>query len=519
MRIRIATLASLASIAFAGANALAQPPDVHPTNWSDSRIIPASTKAIEPPVLLPAPEIVVPNLKKVPTPLPMPIPVISAVPAFQSITLSEAVLIANRQGIDSLQADQNIEFAAAAYLRAKVAWLPNIDAGSDYFYHSGAFENNSGGPVQKNIRQTAMYGVGWNAVVPLTDAIYAPRSARRELQAREAQKAAVNNDLSLSVIEAYFTVLQYYGESIGAQEFVKDAEELVRQTGALAEGLIPPFEVNRAKVELSRRRQAASTARERYRNALADLTRLTRQNPVLPLIPAEPANMKLQLIDPRCPLDDMIAVGLTNRPELASQQAFVLATLERLKQEKMRPLIPSLAFRSTSTNPSGSLAVGSFGAGSSGKIGDFGGRFDYDIQVIWELENLGLGNLAKVKARRSEHQSALLELLRTQDRIAAEVVQAHSSLQAAMERVLAAEPAFDDARELLKKNIEGLTQTRRVGNLLTLIIRPQEVVAALQSLGQANTDYYAAIADYNRTQFRLYRAMGHPISSVISGVK
>ena len=39
--------------------------------------------------------------------------------------------------------------------------------------------------------------------------------------------------------------------------------------------------------------------------------------------------------------DSLIPIGLTNRPELAARQALVQATLAKLKQERMRPLIPS----------------------------------------------------------------------------------------------------------------------------------------------------------------------------------
>ena len=60
------------------------------------------------------------------------------------------------------------------------------------------------------------------------------------------------------------------------------------------------------------------------------------------------------------------------------------------------------------------------------------------------------------------------------------------------------------------KNFEGLGQTRGAGNLLQLVVRPQEAVAAVQALAQAYADYYAAVRDYNRGQFRLYRAMGRP---------
>jgi len=42
------------------------------------------------------------------------------------------------------------------------------------------------------------------------------------------------------------------------------------------------------------------------------------------------------------------------------------------------------------------------------------------------------------------------------------------------------------------------------------VIRPLEAVASVQALAQAYADYYGAIGDYNRAQFRLYRALGAP---------
>ncbi|HXD86948.1 MAG TPA: hypothetical protein VN641_10665, partial [Urbifossiella sp.] len=50
----------------------------------------------------------------------------------------------------------------------------------------------------------------------------------------------------------------------------------------------------------------------------------------------------------------------------------------------------------------------------------------------------------------------------------------------------------------------------RVGEVNQLLVRPQEVLAAMQTLAQAYTDYYAAVADSNRAQFQLYRALGRP---------
>jgi hypothetical protein len=68
-----------------------------------------------------------------------------------------------------------------------------------------------------------------------------------------------------------------------------------------------------------------------------------------------------------------------------------------------------------------------------------------------------------------------------------------------------------NAVETADKNLKGLVPGKRgPGGELVLLIRPQEAVAAVTALDQAYRDYYAAVADQNRAQFQLYRALGHP---------
>jgi outer membrane protein TolC len=191
----------------------------------------------------------------------------------------------------------------------------------------------------------------------------------------------------------------------------------------------------------------------------------------------------------------------------------VQATLQRLRQEKLRPLIPSVLLRGASTNPAGTLGAGVFGGGLNDFVGNFSARSDFDVQLLWELQNLGFGNHARVKERQAENQLAGLELFRIQDRVAAEVAQAYAQVQSAAARLTDAESEVKDAVESANQNLEGLGQTQPIpggGRLLVLVIRPQEVVAAVQALAQAYGHYYGAVADYDRAQFRLYRAMGQP---------
>jgi outer membrane protein TolC len=433
------------------------------------------------------------------------------------INLASALQLAGARPLDVQIAGRQVEAAAAVYDRAKLLWVPNLVLGLDYFGHTGLQQNFAGEIVGSN-RNTLMAGLGPNVVFAFSDAVYAPLAARQDLRARQAREQATINDVSLDVAEAYFTVQQARGELAGSLLAVKQAEDLVNRAAGLGKGLAPPQEEARAKVELARRRQAAIAARERWRTASAELARLLRLDPSAVVEPVEPPFLPVTVIDPTVPVDGLIPVALTARPELAGNQALVEATLARLKQEKLRPLVPSLAVRSASTNPAGTLGYGAFGGSGGGHPSTSGSRFDIDLQLLWEFQAFGLANRARVTERRAEHAAAMLELFKTQDTIASEVVRAFAQVRSAAERLNEAEPALRDAVELVNQSIEGLGQTRRVGEALLLVTRPQEAVAAVQAFAQANTDFYAAVADYNRAQFRLYRALGHPAQCLATAV-
>jgi outer membrane protein TolC len=245
------------------------------------------------------------------------------------------------------------------------------------------------------------------------------------------------------------------------------------------------------------------------------LTRVLRLDPAAIVAPLELPHFQVTLISPKEPVDPLIEVGLTSRPELASQQAVVQATLIRLRQERMRPLIPSLVLQSNAT-PDESLGAGVIGSGVH-SLNSWAGRSDWDAQVIWQFKNLGFGNRGLITQRRGEQQQAQLELFRIQDQVAADVRQAHAQVQAAAVRVRRAEVGLKSAVASYDGNLKGLSQTVRAGELLQLVNRPQEVVAALQQLQQAYINFYTTVNDYNRAQFRLFRAMGYPAEGLACG--
>src|SRR5262249_22851871 len=139
--------------------------------------------------------------------------------------------------------------------------------------------------------------------------------------------------------------------------------------------------------------------------------------------------------------------------------------------------------------------------------------------AVWELQNFGLGNRAAIRERQAENRLVLLQLLRNQDLVTAEVVQTQARLQRAANPRTAAEDGGGNTVETTAKNLKGLVPGKRgPGGELVLLIRPQEAVAAVTALDQAYRDYYAAVADHNRGQFQLYRALGHPAACLMNAV-
>src|SRR5262245_34769277 len=425
------------------------------------------------------------------------------------INLPTALALSNANPLDVQIAGERLGAAAALLDRANVLWLPNINLGVEYFRHDGQIQAVAG-EVFTTSKSALFLGAGPQAVFPVSEALYAPLAARQIVGARLADVQAVRNDTTLQVAEAYFNVQQARGEVAGSIDALRRAEELVELTKKVAPDYAPTVEVNRAKAEAARRRQAVEAAYERWQVGSAELTRILRLEPGTLVEPAEEPSLVVELIDPAATTEDLLPIALTYRPELAADQAVIQAALARVRQETARPYLPTVAVRGVGSNGPG-LAGGYFGGGRNDFMGNFGARFSVDIQAVWELQNLGLGNRAIRREREAESRQALLQLLRTKDLVAAEVVEAHARAHRAANRLKAAEDEVINAAETVEKNLKGLVPGKRgPGGELALLFRPQEAVAAVTALDQAYRDYYAAVADHNRAQFLLYRALGHP---------
>lgn len=441
------------------------------------------------------------------------------------INLATALRLADARPLVVAAAQASAWVAEAQLQRAKLLWVPELDLDFVYIRHDGFGPDFNRGnnppysptsqmiPINNNINY--MYaGGGLYQVIATTDAVFAPLAARQVLNSRRWDIQTARNSALLDTAQAYFRVHQHRGTYAGALDVVQRGQRLVDRVSRLSEDLVPKAEVDRARRTLADAEQRAASAREEWRVASADLTQVLRLDPRAVIVPTEHDHLQLTLIDPARSIDDLIPIGLTNRPELASQQALVQAVLVRIRQEKLRPILPSILLTGFQTPGGMRMQGGIFGTGNANTLNLWSLRNDVSIQFVWQLEGLGFGNLARIKERRGEQSRTVVELFKMQDAVAAEVSQTQANLQAAAVRVVQAERSVREALDTYDKNYEGLRQTKRFANILIQIYRPQEAVEALEHLGVSYNEYFTTVADYNRAQFQMFHALGYPANEV-----
>jgi outer membrane protein TolC len=318
----------------------------------------------------------------------------------------------------------------------------------------------------------------------------------------------------LQTADSYFRVHQYRGLYAGSLYTVERGRDLVARIDTLSRDLVPRVEVDRARNMLADLEQRAVAARQHWRVASADLTQVLRLDPRAVVEPLEHDHTQITLIDPARTLEDLMIVALANRPELASVRAMVEAAEIGVRREKARPLIPNVILTGFQS-PGGMLIQGGiFGLGPNSSLDQWTGRADVSIQLIWQIENLGIGNLARIKHQRGQESKALVDLRDSQDKVVADVTRALARVHSAAARVVQADRSLRTGIITFNGHLEGISQTKRFGDVLIPIFRPQEAVYSLELLYVAFREYFTTVADYNRAQFALFHALGYPADEV-----
>jgi outer membrane protein TolC len=414
------------------------------------------------------------------------------------IDLPTALRLVNANSPTIALARDRVREAYLTQRQAELAWLPDLRAGPTYDRHDGR-DQNSNGTIFEVSKQNLFINGGveldWNT----SELLFGRLAAQRLSEAAQADARAVTSNVQLDVALAYLDLLRVYGEIAIFEDALARAEEMLRNAeSAEKAGLSKTTaDINRARTEVDLRREREFQLQAEVAVASARLARLLLLRPTVVLKPTDARILPLGLIPDVDKLDDLVSVGLGNRPELQQDRALVAAAMTRWRQAQIGPLIPHLAL---------DYVGGEFGGGVNDQMGDFGARSDGTAEAFWELHNMGAGEVIQSRLRETQANEASLNLVEVQARVAEEVTSAAQSVQASQKSMQSSEQAVVQALETWRRLREasfGLAGAEHQYD-------PLQPLIALRDLADARQAYLANVIEYNRSQFRLYWAMGQP---------
>ncbi|HEV3005297.1 MAG TPA: TolC family protein [Pirellulales bacterium] len=421
------------------------------------------------------------------------------------IDLGTALRLANANNLQVALAREQIRQSLAQLTASKVLWLPSLRMGGNYNRFDGAIQNVNG--TQFNTSRSMFYtGAGalaFPAASPaypglyanfsLADALFQPLAARQFSGAQRQASTAATNDALLAVASGYLELLRSNQEQAIAVEIEQLARRLADLTADYArtgEGL--QADADRLLTEWTVRQNDVARADEAVEVASARLVQLLHIGPDVLLEPVEPAVVAIEMVPSQSSLREMVAQGLSRRPELAESRLLVGRAVSLLRRERLAPLIPSVIL---------GASYGGMSAGVYPNLAGMTGRVDADAAAYWQLRNLGFGERAARENAGSVLRQAEVRQLAQMDLVAREITEAHAQVRNRRRRIETARIGVEAALNSHQRNLARIMDAKGL---------PIEALQSVQALALARREYLQTLIDYDAAQFALYRAIGAP---------
>jgi outer membrane protein TolC len=295
----------------------------------------------------------------------------------------------------------------------------------------------------------------------------------------------------LSAALAYVDLLDAYQEESLFEESsnrLNGIAKITRDYARVGSGLVSDAQRMETEVSLVELRRLG--AKERKLSASTRLARVLSIPTTSSLVPQDALVVPLELAEVDSAEYDQVLCGLVRRPELAESQALVSAAKEAYAREKNAPLVPSILL---------GFSTGGFGGGLGNQFGDWGGRYDIDALMTWELRNMGLGEQAARRERQAQIQQAMFNKIRWMDQVAQEISEARVQVLVRREQLEVSDQAVRTASDSYMKNLERIGQGQGL---------PIEVLQSAQAMETSERAYLSTVSNYNRAQLQLLWAMG-----------
>jgi len=407
-----------------------------------------------------------------------------------AIDLPTALQLAGARSLDIRMAREKLAEAQANNESARWQFFPALVPGVGYRRHDNLIQDIEGNIVDVH-KESYSVGPVLLAQVDLGDAIYKNLATHQLATAAEFALEGQRQESALAAVRGYFDLIRAQAAVGVAGDSVRIAEDFAAQVGqAVGAGIAFRGDALRADVQADKNRLILRQSEEQVTVASARLVRTLHLEPKLRLIAPSADLVPLTLIATNRPLDALLAQAFAARPETKQTRALVEAARNSKLGAKFGPLIPSLGAQ---------VFAGGLGGGVDGGSSRFGESEDYQFTLGWRIGPGGLFDRGRIRASEARYRMAQLGGERLLDEIANEVVEGRARTQSLSDQLRTAEHAVRSATEALR------LASQRNDFAVAVVL---ERIQAEQDLTRSRMDFLNCVAEFNKAQFALKRALG-----------
>lgn len=406
------------------------------------------------------------------------------------LDLPTALRLAGARNLEVQMARDQLDLARARHESEQFQFVPNLLLGAGYRRHDNLIQDVAGHVV--TVHKDA-YSVGptLSAQLELGEAAYRSLVAHRLADAAGFALESRRQQSALEAARGYFDLARAEGATGVAEDAVRIAEDFAAQMSqAVVAGIAFKGDALRAGVQADRNRLLLRQAREQAAVASARLVQSLHLDAQLQLAATTTDLVPLTLTATNVLLESLLTEAASSRPELREVHAQVEAARSDRDRTKYAPLVPSLGAQ---------VFVGGFGGGLDGGPSRFGDSEDYQVTLGWRLGPGGLFDRGRRRAGDARLHETQLGEMQLKDIIGREVVEAHARVRSLADQIEMTRRALDNAGEALRLSSER--KDFAVAGVL-------ERIQAEQDLTRARLDYLTAVAEFDKAQFALRRAIG-----------
>ena len=407
------------------------------------------------------------------------------------IDLPTALQLAGAQNLDIQLARERLREVQANRQSAVEQFFPWITAGAVYHRRDGVAQAVPAGTISDAHFQSYNPGGALTAQMDLGDAIYKSLAAKQLVKASDQALEAQRQDSTLSAAQGYFELAKAGALVDVNREALKTSSEYQQQLhAAVSSGIAFRGDELRVQTQTERYEITMRQALERQRVAAAELALILHLDSTVELVPRDTLLAPITLFETNAAMHTLVEQALRTRPELKQNQALVSAARAARNGAVYGPLIPSVGAQAFG---------GGLGGGPDGGPNNFGAEGDYLVGLSWRIGPGGLFDAGRVNAGKARLAAAQVSVTKLQDTITSQVVVSLARVQSLWAQIGLAQRNLATATETLR-----LTRERKqfgVGIVL-------EDIQAQQDLTQARSEYLTALAEYNKAQYALNKAVG-----------